>query len=309
MSNEQQKKPQKRKADAKRGAFVFPLVVICGIALSAFVTFGNPILWVTEVQAQILMQQNNGTNQDPQPGTNGQPSTNGKTVISQYKAVSQSADAQRATNIKLATDAIHGAVIQPGKTLSFNELVGDTAHDSRYQLAPVVYGSDMVYERGGGICQVSTALYNAALKANLVITERHPHSLVVDYAPIGLDATLVYGTMDLRITNTSEQPMQIVAEAEGQTVTITIWGQALSDGMTIDVMSRVVERRDSQGRQQKADDKTTTLPDDMYYVVESYRVYYKHGTKTYSQKLGTDEYKVHKNSTVTLPEGGFDPTK
>ncbi len=90
----------------------------------------------------------------------------------------------------------------------------------------------------------------------------NPHSLVVDYAPIGLDAPLVYGMMDLELTNTSEQPMQIVAETEGQTVTITIWGQALSDGMIIAVMSRVVERQDSQGRQQKADDKTTTLPDD-----------------------------------------------
>ncbi len=171
MSSERQKNPQKRKADAKGAAFVFPLVVVCGIALSAFVTFGNPTLWVTEVQAQILIQQNNGANQDLQPGTKGQPSTNGKTVLSQYKAVFQSADAQRAVNIKLATGAVNGAVIQPGKTLSFKELVGDTAHDSRYQLAPVVCSSGMACERGGGICQVSTALYNAALKANLVITE------------------------------------------------------------------------------------------------------------------------------------------
>ena len=105
-------------------------------------------------------------------------------------------------------------------------------------------------------------------RAHVFVGEQHqmcirdsPHSIASDYAPVGLDATLVYGTMDLRIKNASEDPMRIKAMAVGQTVEVSIIGQPLETGTTIDATSKVVD--------QYVDDDG-----DLHYVAESYRVYY-----------------------------------
>ena len=217
-------------------------------------------------------------------------------VIGSYQAISQSTNADRAENLRLAAGAIDGVVIQPGETFSFNDHVGDVEQDSRYRAAPVIVGGETVEGAGGGICQVSTALYIAALKADLEIVERHPHSIASDYAPVGLDATLVYGTMDLRIKNASEDPMRIKAMAVGQTVEVSIIGQPLETGTTIDATSKVVD--------QYVDDDG-----DLHYVAESYRVYYLDGVVQYRDLMHTDTYFIPQPSTVVLSEGSVDPSK
>ena len=88
-----------------------------------------------------------------------------------------------------------------------------------------LYSSGLGSSDGGGICQVSTALYIAAVKADLEIVERHPHSVPSDYAPIGLDATIVYGSRDLRIKNNTDFPITIYAKAVGQTVSVNLLGK------------------------------------------------------------------------------------
>ena len=221
-------------------------------------------------------------------------------TIGSYEAISQSEDADRAENLRLAAEAVNGYVIEPGATFSFNEVVGETSAERGYKSAAVLYSSGLSQDDGGGICQVSTAIYIAAVKADLEIVERHPHSVPSDYAPIGLDATIVYGQRDLQIKNNTDYPVTIYAKAVGQTVTVNLLGKPRTDGITIDATSRVVDRYE-----EIAKDGTTK----QYYVSEAFHVYYRDGVRTTRDLLSSDIYQVPKGATVALAEGSVEPNK
>lgn len=166
------------------------LVMGCSLLIACCIAFGGTN-WTASAQPS--------EDQLPEQNAIVEPGYYQETIGS-YEAISQSDDDERAENLRLAAEAINGYVIEPGATFSFNEVVGDTTAERGYKEAPVLYSSGLGSSDGGGICQVSTALYIAAVKADLEIVERHPHSVPSDYAPIGLDATIVYGSRDLRIT-------------------------------------------------------------------------------------------------------------
>lgn len=278
-----------------------PVVVLCSLAVSACMAFGNPVLWMTNDQAaEALAAAPPEEASTPAPDAPEEPEAPEQQIIGQYQAISQSEDAARAQNIRLAADAIYGVVIEPGGVFSFNEVVGDSSAERGYQEAPVIRNGKVAVGDGGGICQVSTALYIAAVKADLDIVERHPHSVVSDYAPIGLDATIVYGQIDLRIRNNTEHDITIYAKAVGQTVDVTIVGDPLPEGVTVDATSRVVDRyekKDAEGELRQ------------YYISESFRVYYQDGVRTTRDLLSSDIYLVDDSSTVTLAEGSVEPSK
>ncbi|NLB78496.1 MAG: hypothetical protein GX796_06540, partial [Clostridiaceae bacterium] len=118
-------------------------------------------------------------------------------------------DKNRATNIKLAVEAINGTILFPGETFSFNNVVGQRTSQKGY-LPANIYSSDGIASGiGGGICQVSSTLYNSALRANLSIVERNPHIYMVAYVPLGLDASVTYATQDLKFTNNTKWPLRI----------------------------------------------------------------------------------------------------
>lgn len=167
------------------------LVMGCSLLIACCIAFGGTN-WTASAQPS--------EDQLPEENAIVEPGYYQETIGS-YEAISQSDDNERAENLRLAAEAINGYVIEPGATFSFNEVVGDTTAERGYKEAPVLYSSGLGSSDGGGICQVSTALYIAAVKADLEIVERHPHSVPSDYAPIGLDATIVYGSRDLRIKN------------------------------------------------------------------------------------------------------------
>ena len=150
------------------------------------------------------------------------------------------------------------------------------------------------------MCQVSTALYIAAVKADMEIVERHPHSVPSDYAPIGLDATIVYGSFDLRLKNNTDHAITIHAKAVGQTVDVSIEGDPLPEGRTVDATSQIVSRYER-------DDAAGTLR--QYYVSEAFRVYYQDGVRTTRDLLSSDIYQVDENTPVTTSEGSVDPNK
>lgn len=231
------------------------LVMGCSLLIACCIAFGGTN-WTASAQPS--------EDQLPEQNAIVEPGYYQETIGS-YEAISQSDDDERAENLRLAAEAINGYVIEPGATFSFNEVVGDTTAERGYKEAPVLYSSGLGSSDGGGICQVSTALYIAAVKADLEIVERHPHSVPSDYAPIGLDATIVYGSRDLRIKNNTDFPITIYAKAVGQTVSVNLLGKPRDDGITIDATSRVVDRYEQTtkdgGKQQ-------------YYVSESFRVYY-----------------------------------
>lgn len=118
-------------------------------------------------------------------------------------------------NAKLALTRINGTVIQPGATFSFLKTVGPWTADMGYEKAPVSYDGELVESWGGGVCQTSTTLYNAALLAGLEIVERHRHHWPARYAPVGRDAAVAYDDIDLKFRNNLPAPIRIVGEIKG----------------------------------------------------------------------------------------------
>jgi len=118
---------------------------------------------------------------------------------------------ERANNIELAVRSINGKVLMPGETFSYNDTVGERTLAKGYKYAPVIENNKMVMGLGGGICQVSTTLYNAAIRGNMEIVERNHHSLPVHYVSAGMDATVDFGNLDLKFKNNSKYPVYIEA--------------------------------------------------------------------------------------------------
>ena len=132
--------------------------------------------------------------------------------------------ASRSHNIALATNLLNGVVIRPGETFSFNQVVGDRTAKRGFQTAPIYQNGRVVPGTGGGVCQVSTTLYNAALLAGLAIVERTHHSMPVPYVPIARDATVAYGSVDLKLRNPYQHPVYLVSAVDGDRVRFTIAG-------------------------------------------------------------------------------------
>jgi len=119
---------------------------------------------------------------------------------------------------------MNGRVLASQKTFSFNETVGPRETEaSDFEAAPVLTTKGKALGLGGGICQVSGTLYNAALLANLGIMERHPHSQVVRYLPPGRDATVSQDGTDLVLKNNADYPLRLKAEVSGNHITFSFW--------------------------------------------------------------------------------------
>ena len=135
----------------------------------------------------------------------------------------------RTTNLRIASKAIDGTVIQPGQTFSFNKVVGKRTKSRGYKEAYVFSGSGTVMGVGGGICQVSTTLYVAVLKAELEVTERYSHSMIVHYVDPSMDAAIAEGLKDLKFINNTDAPIYIEASADGSTLHFAIYGHETRD--------------------------------------------------------------------------------
>jgi vancomycin resistance protein YoaR len=112
----------------------------------------------------------------------------------------------------------------PGDTFSYNEVVGPRTIREGFRKAPVIVKGELVPGDGGGVCQVSTTVYMAALQAGLQIVQRSHHAFPIHYAPPGLDATVVYGAIDLRFRNNTPCPIALVAEAKNGRVVVRVLG-------------------------------------------------------------------------------------
>jgi len=132
-------------------------------------------------------------------------------------------------NAALSLERLNGAIVQPGEVFSFNQRVGSYSADEGYRPAPVSYNGQLVTAWGGGVCQCSTTVYNAALLAGMEILERHPHRFAPSYAPPGRDAAVAYDAFDLKFRNPLDVPVRIHGSVErGQIVVrfYAVGGQA-----------------------------------------------------------------------------------
>ena len=171
-----------------------------------------------------------------------------------YAQTKTTSNSDRNRNIKLATAEFNGMRVEPGETLSFNKTTGERTEAKGYRPAGAYSGGFLVQEPGGGVCQVSTTLYNAVAKADLEVLERSPHSRVSDYVPIGLDAAVNWPSQDFKFKNTSDYPIFIVADFADQKLTFKIYGKQLDDGVYIKLESEKTETIAApEGVEQKPD--------------------------------------------------------
>jgi vancomycin resistance protein YoaR len=158
----------------------------------------------------------------------------------------------RAINLLIASSAINNVIVYPGQIFSFNTWVGPRVTEAGYKQAPVVYLGKLIPGVGGGVCQVSSTLYNAALLSNLKVIQRLNHSLPVSYAPLARDATVVYDGVDLIIENTSQFPILIVSNVAPPHLTVAILGRK-TNWKRVELETKIIETYPFQT-------KTTTDP-------------------------------------------------
>ena len=130
----------------------------------------------------------------------------------------------RSTNLELASAAINGTILKPGETFSFNGIVGERTSAKGYQGAPAYVGGDTVDQIGGGVCQVASTIYYCALIADLEIVDREEHMYAASYVPMGMDATINWGTIDFQFRNNTNYPIRIDTWAKDGEVHVSLMG-------------------------------------------------------------------------------------
>ncbi len=210
----------------------------------------------------------------------------------------------RKTNVKLALEKFNGMVINSGATVSFNKVTGPHTLENGYKTATIIYNSRFVEGVGGGVCQASTTLYNALLRANLQIDEVNKHTLPVKYVPLGLDAMVSEYISDLKFTNTTGSPIYIKTFSDSNSVSVEIYGRPDPDGYTYDTRSETLQILSHTGDVIKADvnkeysDKVLfkgeyfrlTYPREGYEAV-SYLQTFKNGELVGEKEIRHDIYK------------------
>jgi vancomycin resistance protein YoaR len=199
-------------------------------------------------------------------------------------------------NAVRAASALNGKVILPGAEFSFNKTVKSWSLDRGYEKAPVSYDGELVKAYGGGVCQTSTTLYNAALLAGLEIVERHPHVFAPHYVPPGRDAAVAQYNVDLRLKNPYQWPVTLHTAANEDRLEVRITGlQKPEQEVHIDseVLSRTEPERLTRVVYVTTHRTGRTFirnPGSRGYRVCTYRVFYRDGHEVRREMLGDDTY-------------------
>ena len=198
-------------------------------------------------------------------------------------------DKDRNNNIEISAAALNGRMVKPGDTMSFNDSTGQRTGEKGYREAGAIAGGVLVDDTGGGVCQTSSTLFNAVVRADLEIVKRSAHSWPSSYVNKGEDATVNWPSLDFVFRNNGDYPVFVIAWYEDQTVTVQIYGKLLPNGQTIDLESEVIK---------------TIKPDDavLYTLDTSLPV----GTRKAGRKKRTgyvvDTYKVYKDVSGNIIE-------
>ena len=144
--------------------------------------------------------------------------------ISTFNTRYDPSDVNRTTNLKIACQKINGQVLLPGEIFSYNKALGPRTAAAGYKNGKIYENGQVVDGLGGGICQISSTLYNSVLLGNLEIVERRNHQFVTSYVGAGRDATVVYGLTDFRFKNTRQYPVKITASLNNGIATVSLYG-------------------------------------------------------------------------------------
>lgn len=196
-------------------------------------------------------------------------------LLAKFSTNYNTRDTDRTTNLRLAAEKINGTVLMPGETFSYNTVVGERTIAAGYKEAAMYQNGEVVDGLGGGICQISTTLYNAVLYSNLEIVERRNHQFVPSYASAGRDATVVYGSIDFRFKNTRNYPVKILCTVSGGVAKCEIYGLKENPDYDVEITSRVTQTT------------ATSIKSETYKTVR------QNGQVISSERINKDTYKRH----------------
>ena len=186
-------------------------------------------------------------------------------------------DINRVKNLMTAATRCNGVIVYPGEEFSFHKTIGTRTVANGYAVANSYAGGKVVTSVGGGICQISSNLYNVVLKADMEILERKNHGMIVAYAEPGLDATIAEGAIDFRFKNTRKYPIKISAEVVNGNATVSILGLQDKDEPTIELKSVILETikydtiKQNDSSMMKGTTKVVQKPSNGY-VAEAYKI-------------------------------------
>lgn len=220
-----------------------------------------------------------------------------KDVLSAFTTNFNKNNYSRAHNIELAGKKINNYLLLPGEEFSMDLALGPRTSGNGYLQAPIIMKSQVVPGTGGGVCQVATTLYNAALLSLLPVTMRVSHSIPLGYVPPGRDATISEGYIDLKFKNNRDYTICIAAEIKGGSITVKIIGKRKGDEPQVALRSVIVDEYHPPGPEYVVND---SLPDNTVRVtvkerrglkVIVYRDTYHHGALIDSEVISEDIYK------------------
>lgn len=217
-------------------------------------------------------------------------------VLAKYTSKITDHDASRLNNVHLAASKINGVIINPGDTFAYLSYVEPITVEGGYKTANVYANGKITQDIGGGVCQVSSALYSAVLYADLEVTKRYAHSLTVGYVPYGQDATVSSGEIDFRFVNNTNEPVKIIASSDNAGVYITLKGKKLDPSMTIEienVTTAVItpETIVTEDLSLAAGAQVVDYAGKTGYIVDTYKLYYKNGELVNKEHITTSRYK------------------
>lgn len=229
----------------------------------------------------------------------------------------KTSNSNRKYNINKGAALINGTVLKPGETFSANTVLGPRTQSNGWKLAGAYVMGAVEEQYGGGVCQLSSTLYNAAVKADLQIVYRRNHSMPVGYVSRGLDATINTGTIDFQFRNNTDADIVIFARTVDTTLYMDIYGApfATDEYDEIRLSSEFVETVKPSGEMVITLDETKA-PGYSEVVIErqngsiyqSYKEYYKDGKLVRKEKLATSTYRAYAGETIVGPEASPSPS-
>lgn len=223
-------------------------------------------------------------------------------LLGSYSTTFNVSNASRSQNITLAAKAINGIVLMAGDIFSFNDVVGPRSREKGYLDAPVIFNGELVEGLGGGVCQASSTIYNAALLSDLKIVERIKHSIPSLYVPKGRDATVSYGLLDFKFQNNQSHPIYIESYTKGDQMVINIFGRRTNNRIvkihTVEneFIKRTVETKlDSEllyGQERIEQEGRDG------YRVTTYKIVYENNIEVSREQVSKDYYKPRNEIVV-----------
>lgn len=216
-------------------------------------------------------------------------------TIATYTTSYGSGDQGRNFNVELAAERLNGIILEAGETFSFLERIGDGSEEKGFHNANVYSRGEVKQAPGGGICQVASTLYSAALYANLEILSRTSHALPVAFIPAGQDAEISADGIDLQFKNNQLFPIRILTSTNGSTLTVTIQGTNANPGQTVNISNSVTETLPYHSKTVMTDQLEPGEQEIIQNgtdgcVVNTYRIITENGETIQSEMISTSRY-------------------